>query len=220
MNADQITTLISGLVTGVLTLLVFSRLLGDNPAFRFAQYLFVGVSLGYAFVVVYHQVLRPNAGAMLADSGDPTRLGVRLIPFLLGLLLLARVTGRQAASWLANIPLAVLFGVGAALALGGAVVGTLRPQILATVRPSGVDPLALGGAALLLLGVVLTLCYFYFTVARTTPAGRLIAGGAAAGRWLLMIAFGFFLAGGLITYLTALNGRLEFLVNWLRAPLG
>ncbi len=220
MSADQITNLITGLVAALLTLLVFSRLLGDNPAFRFAQYLFVGVSLGYAFVVVYHQVLRPNVSTLIAESGDPTRLSLRLIPFLLGLLLLARVTGRQSASWLANIPLALLFGVGAALALGGALIGTLRPQILATVRPAGADPLALAGAALLVLGVVLTLCYFYFTVPRATPTGRLIGAGAVAGRWLLMVAFGFFLAGGVLTYLTALNGRLEFLVNWLRAPLG
>lgn len=220
MSADQITALITGLTAALLTLLVFSRLLGDNPAFRFAQYLFVGVSLGYAFVVVYHQVLRPNVSALLADSADPTRLGLRLAPFLLGLLLLARVTGRQSASWLANIPLALLFGVGAALALGGALVGTLWPQIRATMQPAGPDPLALAGAALLVLGVVLTLCYFYFTVPRATPVGRLIGAGATAGRWLLMVAFGFFLAGSVITYLTALNGRLEFLVDWLRAPLG
>jgi hypothetical protein len=116
--------------------------------------------------------------------------------------------------------LALLFGVGAALALGGALVGTLVPQLLDTARPAGADPLSLVGAALLVLGVVLTLCYFYFTVPRESPPGRLVAIGAAAGRWLLMVAFGFFLAGGLITYLTALNGRLEFLVNWLRAPLG
>jgi len=220
VSPDQIATLASGAVAALLTLLVFSRLIGDNPAFRFAQYLFVGVSLGYAFVVVYHQVLRPNVAGLAASLDNPTLLGLRLAPFLLGLLLLARVTGRQSASWLANIPLALLFGVGAALAIGGALVGTLMPQMLDTVRPDGTDPLALIGAALLLLGVVLTLCYFYFTAPRATPAGRLLAGAAAAGRWLLMIAFGFFFAGGVVTYLAALNGRLEFLVNWLRAPLG
>src|SRR5690606_33403395 len=120
----------------------------------------------------------------------------------------------------ANIPLALLFGVGAALALGGALVGTLLPQLLDTVRSDGNDPLTLIGAGLLVLGVVLTLCYFYFTARRETPTGRLVAIGAGAGRWLLMVTFGFFLAGGLLTYLAALNGRLEFLGNWLRAPLG
>lgn len=220
MSGDALTTLVTGLVAVLLTLLVFSRLFGDNPAYRFAQYLFVGVSLGYAFVVVYHQVLRPSAIGALASAGDPSTLGLRLAPWLLGLLLLTRVTGRQAISWLANIPLALLFGVGTALAVGGALLGTLLPQLLDTARPVGGDPLQAVGAVLLVLGVVLTLCYFYFTVPRETAGGRVVALGARIGRWLLMVAFGFFFAGGLLTYLTALNTRLEFIVNWLRAPLG
>ncbi len=220
MSGDTLFTLITGLVAVVLTLLVFSRLLGDNPAYRFAQYLFVGVSLGYALVVVYHQVLRPAALSLLASVNDPPILGLRLVPWLLGLLLLTRLTKRQSLSWLANLPLALLFGVGTALAVGGALLGTLWPQILDTARPIGSDPLQAVGAVLLVLGVVLTLCYFYFTVPQATLGGRVVALGAGIGRWLLMVAFGFFFAGGLLTYLTALNARLEFLVNWFRAPLG
>lgn len=220
MPADAFPTLITGFIAVVLTLLVFSRLIGDSPVFRFVQYLFVGVSLGYAFVVVYHQVLRPNVLAVLRDLGDPALVGLRVLPFLIGLLLLARVTGRQNVSWLANIPLALLFGVAAALAVGGALVGTLVPQLLDTARPVQAGALNLFGSILLVLGVVATLCYFYFTASRNTPQGRVIAVGARAGRWLLMIAFGFFLAGSLLTYLTALNDRLEFIVNFLRAPLG
>jgi hypothetical protein len=212
--------LIGGLVAVVLTLLVFSRLFGDNPAFRLAQYLFVGASLGYAFVVVYHQVLRPAAAGAAANLGSPALLAVQLVPWALGLLLVARLTRRQTVSWLANIPLALLFGVGAALAVGGALVGTLAPQLRDTIRPLGADPLQALGAVLLVLGVVLTLCYFYFTTPRDTPTGRLIAAGAGIGRWLLMIAFGFFFAGALLTYLTALIARLEFIINWFRAPLG
>ncbi|NJN15364.1 MAG: hypothetical protein HC822_03245 [Oscillochloris sp.] len=208
------------LVAVILTLLVFSRLLGDNPAFRFVQYLFVGVSLGYAFVVVYHQVLRPGTLQLIDAADNPSLLMIRVLPFLLGLLLLARLTARQSASWLANIPLALLFGVGAALALGGALVGTLVPQLLDTARPDTTSPAAFVGAVVLLLGVVTTLCYFYFTLPRTTPTGRLVAVGARAGRWLLVIAFGFFLAGSLLTYLAALNGQIDFLVNLPRLLLG
>lgn len=213
-------TLIGGLIAVVLTLLVFSRLLGDNPAFRVVQYLFVGVSLGYAFVVVYHQVLRPNALNLAASIGDPALLGLRALPWLLGLLLLTRLTRRQAASWLANLPLAILFGVGTALAIGGALVGTLTPQLIDTVRPVGNDPLQALGTVLLVLGVIFTLSYFYFTVPRETAGGRVVAIGAQIGRWLLMIAFGFFLAGALLTYLSALNARLDFLISWFRAPFG
>jgi hypothetical protein len=219
VSPDALTNLLTGLVAVLLTLLVFSRLLGDNPAYRTAQYLFVGVSLGYAFVVIYHQVLRPVALGALVDSADPIRLSLRLAPWLIGLLLLTRLTGRQTVSWLANIPLALLFGVGTALAVGGALLGTLVPQIIDTVRPVGADPIQAVGAVLLLLGVILTLCYFYFTVPHDTARGRVVTLGAGIGRWLLMIAFGFFFAGGLLTYLTALNSRLDFIVSWLRSPL-
>jgi hypothetical protein len=220
VSPDALPTLIGGLIAVALTLLVFSRLIGDNPAFRAVQYLFVGVSLGYAFVVIYHQVLRPSALAMLRELGDPAALWLRIVPWLLGLMLLARLTRRQTLSWLANIPLALLFGVGTALAVGGALVGTLVPQLLDTARPVGGDPLQAVGTVLLVLGVVLTLCYFYFTVPRETAGGRVVAFGALVGRWLLMVAFGFFLAGALLTYLTALNARLEFIIGWFRAPFG
>jgi hypothetical protein len=203
-----------GLIPIVLTILVFSRILGDNPLFRAIQYLFVGLSLGFAFVVVYHQVLASAVVDLLANANDPLQMGMRLAPFVLGLLFLPRLIGRQSFSWLANIPLGLLFGVGAALALGGAFVGTLWPQLIDTSRPTGSSPLQLGGMALLALGVIMTLMYFYFTIPRDTPRGRIVALGAQCGRWLLMAAFGFFFAGALLTYITALNERLEFIVNW------
>jgi uncharacterized membrane protein YuzA (DUF378 family) len=213
-------SLTTGLVGVVLTLMVLSRLLGDNPVFRTAQYLFVGISLGYAFVVIYHQVLRPNVVAAALSLGTPLVFAAHLLPFLLGFLLLARVTGRQQVSWAANVPLALVFGVGAALALGGTLVGTLATQLRDSARPIGGTPLQTAGAVLLVLGVVLTLCYFYFTLPRQTPAGRVVAVGAQLGRWLLMIAFGFFFAGSVLTYLTALNERLAFIVGWVRSLIG
>lgn len=211
--------LLLGIVPVVLTLLVLSRVFGDNPAFRAVQYLFVGVSLGYAFLVVYFQVLRPSALAIVGGTNSSISM-IRIVPYVLGLLLLPRIVGRQSASWLANIPLALLFGVATALALGGAMVGTLVPQLLDTVRVNSAEPAQLVGGLLLALGVILTLCYFYYTAPRTGAAGRLLALSGQAGRWLLMVAFGFFFAGALLTYLTALNERLGFIVGWFRSLLG
>lgn len=208
------TEVLLGLIPVALTLVVLSRIVGDNPLFRAAQYLFVGVALGYAFVVVYFQVLRPAVIQVVVSRDNPLLVGLRLAPFVLGLLLLPRIAGRQSFSWLANIPLALLFGVGAALALGGAFVGTLLPQLLDTARAPGAEPLQVVGSVLLAFGVIVTLMYFYFTVPPTTGGGRIVAAGAQIGRWLLMVAFGFFFAGALLTYITALNERLEFIVTW------
>jgi hypothetical protein len=199
----------------ILTLMVLSRIVGDNPLFRVAQYLFVGVSLGLAFVVAYHQVLRPAAGALL--EGRPGATALYGVPLLFGLLLLPRITRRQEWSWLANIPLALVFGVGAALAVGGAVAGTLVPQILDTAnRPVSAGPAQVAGVVVLALGTVLTLTTFYYTVPRERGAGRLVAFAALIGHWLLMIAFGFFFADALRSYLTALTERLSSLLDWFR----
>jgi hypothetical protein len=206
-----VTQAVVSIIAIVLTIMVLSRIAGDNPLFRIAQYLFVGVSLGLAFVVAYHQVLRP---AVSTAAGSSTGAIVYGIPLALGVLLLPRITRRQEYSWLANIPLALIFGVGAARAVGGAIIGTLVPQILDTSsRPRAGNPLDIAGTVVLAIGTILTLATFYFTVPRERGSGRLVAGAAVAGHWLLMIAFGFFFAGAVQSYLSALTERLSFVLS-------
>jgi hypothetical protein len=47
-------------VGAILTLLVFSYLLGDSPLFRLAQAILVGVAIGYAGTVAIRAVLIPR----------------------------------------------------------------------------------------------------------------------------------------------------------------
>ncbi|WP_322489987.1 hypothetical protein [Chloroflexus sp.] len=208
------------LIPVLLTLLVFSRLVGDTLAFRFVQYLFVGVALGYAVVVIYHQVLRPVVLDLLAVSGQPVLATLRLIPFVLAVLLLTRVSGQQTASWLANIPLALVFGVGAALVVGGALIGTILPQVLDATRQDMSSPAAVLGSVVLLIGSIVTLLSFTLTRSPDPNRQRWIDSAARVGRWVLLLAFGFFLAGSISSYLAALNERLLFIVEWVRAVLG
>lgn len=196
----------------VLTLMVLSRIFGENPLFRLAQYLFVGVSLGLAFVVAYHQVLNP---AVRAISTGQDRAIIYGIPLALGLLLLPRISRRQEFSWLANLPLALVFGVGAALAVGGAIAGTLLPQIFDTAnRPLVGSPAEIAGVVVLALGTIITLAAFYYTVPSEGPRARLTAQIAALGHWLLMVAFGFFFASAVQSYLSALNERLGMVLRF------
>lgn len=205
------TELIVNSIALVLTIMVLSRIAGDNPLFRLAQYLFVGVSLGLAFVVAYHQVLRPAVAGLARGSTNVTLLyGV---PLVLGVLLLPRITRYQRISWLANIPLAVIFGVGTALAVGGAVIGTLVPQVVDTARPLIGDIAQIVGVVVLLIGTIVVLSSFYYTMPRERQGGQLVAAAAALGHWLLMIAFGFFFASAVQTYMSALIERLEFIIN-------
>jgi FtsH-binding integral membrane protein len=208
------TQAIIDVIAVLLTLMVLSRIIGDNPLFRIAQYIFVGVSLGVAFVVAYQQVIRPGVSALISGQSNATMLYA--IPLAMGLMLFPRITRRQSFSWVANIPLALVFGVGSALAVGGAVAGTLAPQIFDTAaRPLSGSPDQVVGVVVLALGTVMTLSTFYYTAPRDGASGRLIALFSMIGHWFLMVAFGFFFASAMQTYLSALTERLSFILDWV-----
>ncbi|MFQ5886612.1 MAG: hypothetical protein ACE5II_05205, partial [Anaerolineae bacterium] len=73
-------------VAALLTLMVFSYLVSDNPLYRLAEHLFVGSALGYAIVVAIQDVLLPRLSTL---ARDPVTYWHLFIPLLLGLLLLA-----------------------------------------------------------------------------------------------------------------------------------
>ena len=61
---------------------------------------------------------------------------------------------------------------------------------------------------------MITLSAFYYTIPAGSPRSRSFAFVATAGHWLLMIAFGFFFASAVQTYLSALTERLGFLLQF------
>src|SRR6266545_5863823 len=132
--------IISALIGLILTLMVFSYLIGDNPLFRIAVYLFIGVSSGYAATVVVNYVLMPRFTSL--QPNDINQLILAIIPLLLGVTLLAKLSPRI--SWIGNFAMAVLVGVGAAVAIGGALLGTLMPQLGAAINTFDVRSAGVG----------------------------------------------------------------------------
>ncbi|MDP2995015.1 MAG: hypothetical protein Q8N46_07850, partial [Anaerolineales bacterium] len=127
----NVVDLITGGISFLLTLMVLSYLIGDNPAFRVAVYIFIGVSAGYAAAVAWHQVLFPRLIVPLLSGNWADRL-LTVVPLVLGLLLLFKLSPRT--SRLGTPSMAFLVGVGAAVAVGGAVMGTLFPQARASMN--------------------------------------------------------------------------------------
>jgi hypothetical protein len=200
------------IIAALLTIMVLSRIAGDNPVFRVTQYLFVGVSLGFSVLVLWSQVVHFWQPALVGEAA--TTQVLKIAPLVLGLLLFTRL-GSQRVSWLANLPLGVIFGVTAALAIGGALLGTLIPQLRAHITP-GAAPAELSdrvGRIVLLLGVILIMLSFQFTGKRASTPSRLHQGATGAGRWLLVGSLGVFFAGAMLTYLTVLVDRVRSLVN-------
>ena len=214
--------LISGFVGFILTLLVFSYLIGDNPLFRSAVYIFIGVSAGYAAVVVWYSVLMPRLFLPLL-SADQSQLVFLVIPLILSVSLLAKLSPRI--SWLGSFAMALLVGVGAATALSGAVIGTMLPQSRAAmdifIRPTFGQLIE---AVVMLAGTVLTLVYFQFS-ARRAPDGSvkrniLVEVLAWGGRVFIAITFGVLFAGVYMAALTAMLERLSSVINFVKPFLG
>jgi hypothetical protein len=200
----------------VLTLMIFSYLLGDNPLFRLALHIFVGASVAYVLIVALQSVILP---VLLPPESSESNLAwvVSLVGVLLGALLLAR--GIPGLSWLSTLSVAVLLGTGIGVAVGGAVIGTLMPQLDAATNPAVpasipdlLQPLV---QIVAVLGTVTALLVFSFT--RRQPVrrfwNRLINRGAGIGRWFILIGFGAAYGGLLVASLGFFADRVHYLLK-------
>ena len=124
--------LVTGLLSFLFTILIFSYLLGDNPLFRIAVYIFVGVSSGYLAALAWWQVIVPRLIYPLV-YGSVLEKAFTAIPLLGAVLILMKISPRLAG--LARIAMAFLVGAGAAVIIAGALSGTLLPQISAPSTP-------------------------------------------------------------------------------------
>lgn len=201
-------------VAAGLTLMVYSYLLGDTFLFRVAEYLFVGVTVAYSAVIAVRTVLLPQLIAPLVSA--PAENASLYAPAFLCILLFTSLIPRLRS--LASIPLAVVVGVGTGLALGGALVGIIVPQVAATILP--VHPLMpvarILDNAIIVTGTVCTLLYFAFTARGESPANRLVRGAGSVGRWFMLIAFGVVIGNVVMSRISLLIGRVQFLLgDWL-----
>jgi hypothetical protein len=215
------TELLSALVGLLLTLMVFSYLIGDNPLFRVAVYLFIGVASGYAAMIIWHDVLLPRLSQALAGFNP-----LAIVPLLFALSLLAKLLPRI--SWIGNFAMAMLVGVGAAAAIGGALIGTLLPQAQAAIdgfdifsAGSGLEVVSrLLGGVVMLGGTVFTLASFHFSAGHAADGApkrnRIIEGIAWVGRIFIAITLGVLFAGVYMSALAAMIERLSFVLNFIR----
>ncbi|WP_026369548.1 hypothetical protein [Kallotenue papyrolyticum] len=208
--------LIGGGLAALLSLLVLSRVIADNPCYRLAQYLLVGASLGLTAATLLGQTVFPPLQQLARGQSDPRALALLVTAGVLLIPLLTRF-GRQRGAWLSNIPLAIIFGTGAGVALIGVVRGTLVPQLLETVaqrRLQG-DAATLLGTLVLITTLVLTLWSFQYAQAATPSRAR--HGLQQLARGLVLVSFGVFLALAVRTYLAALAALLATIGEWIAA---
>ncbi len=213
------TDLIGVWVGAILTLLVFSYLLGDTPLFRVAQAIFVGVAVGYGATAAIYLVLVPRLFEPLFT--DMARNWHLFVPLIFGLLLFTKL--RTGWASVGNLSIAFLFGVGGALAIGGALGGTLLPQLAATVVSLSPDQGwdAVLNNLLLVIGTIGAFLSFRFITSADRPvfraASAVARGWGYIGRWFVLIAFGAIFADTAVSRISILIGRVYYLFHdWLQ----
>lgn len=194
-------------VAAIVTLVVLGGLLGERRVFGWSQHLLAGLATGFLALLAITEVIVPRLVVPIAEGG------VDRLELWIGLALVGATAG---APWLPRIAAAVPVSLGigslAAFALGGAVIGTILPQLVAATAVGGRDAtgtvMGLAGAGI--SGLVL------FSFLHGVPRGRGLGAAAAVGRWLLIGGIGAWLGYLLFSRLLLLLDRIGFLLgDWL-----
>lgn len=194
------------------TLAIFSFLLRENPFYRTAEHLFVGLAAGIGIFYGYETIVVNAWNPIFKPVEGEASKWLMIVPLVLGVLLYTRFLPKG--KWISRIPLGFVVGVGSALAIRGVIGASFMDQIVATMRTPlwgtmtkfGVDSL------LFVLGVLGTLIYFFFSREQTGP----LKYGASIGKWVMMIAFGAAFGNTVMARVSLLVGRIYFLLGeWL-----
>lgn len=206
MNPDTFQN-VATVAGAVLTLMVFSYLLGDNFLYRFAIHVLIGAAAAYILITAVENVLIPWVNVMiLTPPIQPTRAAVGLLPFMVGILLFFKSSPRFMR--LGNLGLMIVLGIGTGLALWGAISGTLFPLSLETIRDF--TPQNVINGLIALVGTVTVLVSFtYIGVRRGSGEVEQILPVRATGlvgRGFLMVTLGATYGLLIISALTVLTG--------------
>jgi hypothetical protein len=213
-----IETIIGAWVATGLTLFIFSFLYKDNPLFKLAENLYVGVSVGYTIVKTYDTVIIHLIWKPIVDNGE----WALLVPVAIGTLMLTRYVPK--AAWISRYAFAFIVGVGSGLAIPRTISSFILKQIEDTVRPlmmlvpgegitftwSLLNPASSLNTIIILIGVSSVLFYFFFSVEHTGP-GKAVA---RTGIFFLMIAFGAAFGYTVMARMSLLIGRLTDLIEF------
>jgi hypothetical protein len=194
-------------IGALLTLFIFSFLYKDNPLYKFAEHLFVGISAGYYVVLQFWSVIWPNCFQPLFHGEF-----LLIIPTALGLFLFSRFV--PSVAWVSRWSLAVIIGAFAGIKTTGHAQADLVTQVQATMMPLWGTATFMEGFnnSIFVVGLITTLVFFFVSTEQKGP----IKGAARLGVWYLMVSFGAAYGFTVMARVSLLIGRFQFLLDdWL-----
>jgi len=206
-------------IGAILTLGIFSFLYKDNPFYKFSEALFVGISAGYWFVVTFWQYFVPKfwdnlslAYSELLTKGRVDYHWIYLVGGFFGVLMLLRLVPKI--GWLSRWSLAFIVGTTAGLQFTRYLESNGIKQVVGTIKPllvSG-NMNATIGNIIIVVGTFTGLIYFFFSKEHKGAFG----GAARVGVWFLMITFGALFGYTVMSRMSLLIGRMDYLFGiWL-----
>jgi hypothetical protein len=193
----------------IMTIGIYSLGFKYTVYYKFCEYTFVGLALGFAAVLGWDNIQR------IGIEGIANGKILNIIPILLGILLFARFI--QQYNWISFYPLSVLVGVGTGIAVRGTIVTDIVKQTAATIKPLwGTGSIWKNVDNLIFIVIVLTgLLYFVFTINFGKGQGESIL--RRIGRYGLMMAFGAQFGNTAAARFAFLIGRMQLLLfDWLQ----
>jgi hypothetical protein len=215
-------------IAGFATLAVFSFLWGDNPFYKLAESLVVGVSAGYTMAVGFWTGIIQNMFGKLTPglmrntvlpglNASQEVEWIYIVPLVLSVMLLLRLVPKM--EWVSRWPLAFFIGATAGMRLVAHLDADFVKQLQATVMPliamTSDRTFDLGATAknlTIIVGVFSCLTYFYFSAEHRGAISAI----SRVGIWFLMITFGVGFGYTVMGRVSLLTARLEFLfIDWL-----
>lgn len=208
-----------------LTVGIYSFLYKDNPWYKFCESIFVGISAGYWFVTLFWDnivgkfwvgVFPPkelnDAGQMVSSAKPDYWL---IVGAVLGILMLMRLLPNI--GWISRWPLSFIVGATAGFYLINYFSSNVMVQVQSTIMPlfgahyhaSAYDII---GNIVVAVGTFTGLVYFFFSKEHKGVFG----GAAKIGIFFLMITFGAAFGYTVMSRMSLLIGRMDFLFgSWL-----
>ncbi len=192
-------------LSAFLTLGILSFLYKDNPWYKLSEAIFVGISAGFWVVTLFWDNL---VGKFWDGWQDEPML---FVGAALGLLMLMRLVPKI--GWISRWPLAFIIGATAGVYMMFYFVSNAMLQISATIMPIYAG--SIGGTIsniFLISGTFCGLVYFFFSKEHKGAFG----GAAKVGIWFLMATFGASFGYTVMSRMSLMLGRLDFLFGqWL-----
>lgn len=192
------------------TLSLYSILYKENPVYRLAEHVFLGLAAGYGLYVAWGEILLPKWYTPLFKEGQ----WVWSLAVIAALMYFTVFSKRF--SWMSRLIMTLMMGLKAGLEFRkwmGKYPKQIGSSFKPLFQPDMHAPYLQMDSIIFVVTLVCVMLYFLFSFEQKNKA---IRGSASAGRWLMMIAFGAMFGSTVMARLSLFIGRLWLLFHdWI-----